>query len=176
MASKEKYEKHGEKRMTHLYSEINQHDALYKAVRAYPGGVEAMAQRLNISSATLYKKLRPVVNGYAINYEELSEIIEHLDSSGSPGLADLALGAFCWRHQRVVVNLPDTPPSHDNLLAHTLTVNRDQGAMFGQMLQFLESGSPPTAEQRHQIEKSLQLCITSMIMLRNSVFSKFNEG
>lgn len=39
--------------MTCKYSEMNQHDAIYIAARAYPGGVEALAGRMGMSGCAL---------------------------------------------------------------------------------------------------------------------------
>jgi hypothetical protein len=45
--------------MTRKYSDMNQHDALYKVARAYPGGLEALALRMDISVNVLRNKLAP---------------------------------------------------------------------------------------------------------------------
>ena len=43
--------------MTRKYADMNQHDALYKVARAYPGGLEALAAKLDMSVNVLRNKL-----------------------------------------------------------------------------------------------------------------------
>lgn len=91
--------------MTYAYSEMNQHDALYMSVRAYPGGVEAMAQRLGKSSAVLYSKLRPGVDTHHISFEEAAEIVELCAQAHVPN-AFAALHAFNWRLSHACFPVP----------------------------------------------------------------------
>jgi hypothetical protein len=55
---------------------MNQHDALYVLARDYPGGVEALAQRMGKSANVLYNKLRPAIETHRITFEEATEIAE----------------------------------------------------------------------------------------------------
>ena len=48
--------------MTRRYSDTNQHDALYKVARAYPGGLEALAARMGMSVNVLRNKLAPGID------------------------------------------------------------------------------------------------------------------
>lgn len=91
--------------MTCNYSDLNQHDALYKTARSYPGGVEALAQRMGVSAPVLYNKLRPSINTHHTSFEQVSEIIEFSTEANVPD-ALLALHAFNWRHGLVAFSIP----------------------------------------------------------------------
>lgn len=91
--------------MTCQYSDMNQHDALYKVARTYPGGVEALAQRMGVSSPVLYNKLRPSINTHHMAFEQVSEVMEFCVEANVP-YALLALHAFNWRHGMVAFPVP----------------------------------------------------------------------
>lgn len=91
--------------MTQEYSDMNQHDALYIAARKYPGGVEALAQRMKISPAVLYSKMRPDCHTHYVSFEQVSEITEYLVGAYVPGALQ-ALHALAWRHGMVSISLP----------------------------------------------------------------------
>lgn len=62
--------------MTLRYLEMNQHDSLYRVARAYPGGIEALAKRMDKSPNVLRNKLRPDITTHHITFEEMTEIVE----------------------------------------------------------------------------------------------------
>ncbi|MFX3551077.1 phage regulatory CII family protein [Ralstonia mannitolilytica] len=92
--------------MSHHYSEINQHDALYWVARGYPGGVEGLAARMDKSAAVLRNKLLPHVQTNYVSFEEVSVIVEHAEGAGVPN-AKLPIQALCWRHGMVAIPLPE---------------------------------------------------------------------
>ncbi|MFX5660835.1 phage regulatory CII family protein, partial [Acinetobacter baumannii] len=55
---------------------MNQHDALYKIARAFPGGLEALAQRMDMSVNVLRNKLAPGIDTHYPSFEEVSQIVE----------------------------------------------------------------------------------------------------
>ena len=59
--------------MTRRYADMNQHDALYKVARAYPGGLEALATKLDMSVNVLRNKLAPGIETHYPSFEELSK-------------------------------------------------------------------------------------------------------
>ena len=155
--------------MTCRYNEINQHDALYIAVRGYPGGVEAMAQRMGMSSHVLYKKLRPAVDTHHVSFEEVSEIVEHLEHAGRADMADLALSAFAWRHGRVLVRLPETSAAGGELFALVLQLMREEGALAAHIDAALADDDRIDDAELAMVEKDLQECIAALVVLRNQV-------
>jgi len=105
--------------VTLRYSEANQHDALYSAARAYPGGVEALAQRMGKSANVLRNKLRPGIASHHVNFEELSEIIELCEEARVPE-ALLPLFALNARHGLVAFALPSVDALTDEDLTQTV--------------------------------------------------------
>ena len=55
---------------------MNQHDALYKVARGYPGGIDALAQSMGMSANVLRNKLAPTIGTHYPSFEEVSAIIE----------------------------------------------------------------------------------------------------
>lgn len=83
--------------MTRRYADMNQHDALYKVARAYPGGIEALAQKLEMSVNVLRNKLAPGIASHYASFEEVSQIIELCQQAGVKG-ALLPVHALLARH------------------------------------------------------------------------------
>lgn len=158
--------------MTCRYTEINQHDALYIAARAYPGGIEALALRMGMASHVLYKKLRPAVDTHHVNYEEVSEIIEHLEAAGKSDMAELALQAFAWRHGRLTFRLPEVSVPAGELFNQVLEILREEGALASDINDALGNDGKIDSRELQKIEKDLQQCIEALVVLRNKVRAK----
>jgi len=161
--------------MTCRYTEINQHDALYIAARAYPGGIEALALRMGMQSHVLYKKLRPAVDTHHVNYEEVSEIVEHLEAAGKQEMADLALQAFNWRHARVTVRLPDVQADAGELFQQVLEIMREEGVLASHINEALKGDNLISDSELQTIEKDLQQSIEALLVLRNKVRAKHDS-
>lgn len=158
--------------MTCRYTEINQHDALYIAARAYPGGVEALALRMGMAAGVLYKKLRPAVGSHHVNYEEVSEIVEHLEAAGRLDMAELALSAFNWRHGRVTFSLPEVNMPAGELFGQVLSILREEGTLAKDISEALGNDGRIDDAELLKIEKDLQQCIEALVILRNKVRAK----
>jgi hypothetical protein len=91
--------------MTRKYLDMNQHDALYKVARGYPGGVDALAQRMGISVNVLRNKLAPSIASHYPSFEEVSAIIEHCQGAGVDD-ALLPLHALLVRHGMAAFVVP----------------------------------------------------------------------
>lgn len=108
--------------MTYLYSDANQHEALYNTARKYPGGIEGLASALSarfgkrVSPSVLRNKLRPGIDTNHVTFEDFSLILELCEEARVDGALQ-PLDALCWRHGRVpvataVVDDFDADPSH----------------------------------------------------------------
>lgn len=157
--------------MTSRYSEINQHDALYVAARKYPGGVEALAQRLGISPNVLRNKLRPAIDSHHINFEEVSAIIECLEEAHVAD-AYLALQAFNWRHGHVAFRLISSDVPSGELLAQVLEILHEEGALANDINQALADDGRIDDREMEAIERDLQRCIGALVTLRDKVRAK----
>jgi hypothetical protein len=105
--------------MTRKYSDMNQHDALYKVARAYPGGLEALAQKMEVSANVLRNKLAPGIESHYPSFEETSQIVELCQQAGVKD-ALLPLHALLGRHGMAAFVIPE--PSHisDDDLSQTV--------------------------------------------------------
>jgi hypothetical protein len=163
---------HGGLSMTCQYNEINQHDALYTAARAYPGGIEALACRMGTTANMLYKKLRPAVDSHHVNYEEVSEIIELLEGARQFEAADQAIRAFNWRHGRVAIRLPDGDSDSSEMFGQVLEIMREEGQLAEDINKALADDGRINDQELSRIERDLQLCIQALCVLRNEVRAK----
>ena len=105
--------------MTRRYSDMNQHDALYKVARAYPGGLEALAARMQISVNVLRNKLAPGIETHYPSFEELSQIVEHCQQAGVKD-AHLPLHALLSRHGMAAFIVPEPDITSNDDLSQTV--------------------------------------------------------
>jgi hypothetical protein len=159
--------------VTYRYSDINQHDALYKAARKYPGGVEALAQKIGQQSAAiLYNKLRPGVDTHHTNFEEVSEVIESLQEAGKQDAAELPIQAFCWRHGYVAVKLPSSRPAGSGeLLKMVCQVVADEGQVAGAISTALSDNWISPAEQE-LIETTIRRAVQDLLELEKRLHER----
>ena len=95
--------------MTRRYLDMNQHDALYKVARNYPGGIDALAQAMGISANVLRNKLAPTIASHYPSFEEVSAIVE-LCQLAKVEDALLPLHALLVRHGMAAFVVPQ--PEH----------------------------------------------------------------
>lgn len=161
--------------LTSRYSELNQHDALYTVARAYPGGIEALAQRMScperkVSPNTLRNKLRPSIDTHSASFEEVSTVLEFAEDARVVD-AFAPLHAFCWRHGFVAVPLPAGAPDGDALMARVLGMIGDQGALVSTINEALADRVISHAELE-RIEAGLLACMSSLAAVREMVAAK----
>jgi hypothetical protein len=158
--------------VTYRYSDINQHDALYKAARKYPGGIEALAPRMGLTPPVLYNKLRPGVETHHTAFEEVSEVIELLQEANKHDAAELPIQAFNWRHGYVGVKLPDTEHvSNGELLKMICKVMSEEGEVATAISTALSDDwiSPPEQEK---IELSIRRAVQGLLELEKRVHER----
>ncbi|MES2297258.1 MAG: phage regulatory CII family protein [Pseudomonadota bacterium] len=100
--------------MTRKYLDMNQHDALYKIARSYPGGLDALALEMGMSANVLRNKLAPTIASHYPSFEEVSAIVQ-LCQKANVKDALLPLHALLVRHGMAafVVPQPDQVGSDD---------------------------------------------------------------
>lgn len=132
--------------MTRKYLDMNQHDALYKVARNYPGGIDALAQRMGISVNVLRNKLAPTIASHYPSFEEVSAIVELCHQAGVPE-AMLPLHALLTRHGMAafVVPLPEQV-SQDDLSQTVCKVMSQVGAVAEAVSSALLDGKVSLAE------------------------------
>jgi hypothetical protein len=91
--------------MTRKYLDMNQHDALYKVARAYPGGLDALAAEMGMSANVLRNKLAPTIASHYPSFEEVSAIVQ-LCQKAKVKDALLPLHALLVRHGMAAFEVP----------------------------------------------------------------------
>lgn len=149
--------------MTCRLDSLHPLDALYRAAQQYPGGIEALSQRLGIHKATLYNKLRQQATNNYVNFsEELSEILFCLEGASVPGWAD-ALHALCWRHGHTAVEIPkDLAMDDEELFRLVCQVMVTMGSVAATLPNAIEMNHRDFAAADEKIEKA----ITTLAVLR----------
>lgn len=117
--------------MTCHYSPQSPLDALYIAARKYPGGIEALAPRLDVSAQTLYKMLRRDVTTHRLSFDLFEQIIDLLSSAGMADAAAMPLQALCWSQGHVAVRLPTCGSSAETLMEQVVVMFREGGDVAG---------------------------------------------
>ncbi len=105
--------------MTRRYSDMNQHDALYTVARAYPGGIDALAQQLNMSANVLRNKLAPGIASHYPSFEEASMIIS-LCQKANVKEAVMPLHALMARHGMAAFVVPEPEQINNDDLSQTV--------------------------------------------------------
>lgn len=152
-------------------------DALYQAARRYPGGVEALARRLNMSEPTLYKKLRHQVDTHRLAYDdELSEILFCLKEAGVRGWAD-TLHALLWRHGHVAIQLPDFDlgEAEDAVTTAIVSSVKEHAEAIASIGESLRGDSVISDLELRRIEKEIEEAMVALVGLRD-LARRLNES
>lgn len=162
--------------MTCALSITNMHDALYNAARKYPGGIESLAGRLEVSPGTLYNKLRRQVDTHQTSFEEAAVIMEHLAEASRPD-AFAALHSMAWRLQHVAVELPDIVPDADPVpimqqLCHTF---KEGGDVAQAIERSLADDQWIDAHEYELIDTEIMEAVTELIRLREMCRRKYGS-
>lgn len=157
--------------MTQRYSDMNQHDALYKTARAYPGGVEALAQRLGINKTVMYSKLRPGVDTHHVTFEQLSEILECLVEARVPDALQ-SLHALNWRHGLVAFDVPQPSERDDDcLIQYVCKSVQEFGHVTSAVIDALADGNI-CKDELERIEMEFTHVFSALGELRERVMTK----
>ena len=147
--------------MTRKYSDMNQHDALYKVARAYPGGLEALAVRLQISVNVLRNKLAPGIESHYPSFEEMSVIVELCHQAGVKD-ARLPLHALLGRHGMAAFVVPEPDQiSNDDLSQTVCRVMSQVGSVAEAVSEALIDGKITNADA-DLIEREFQGALTAL--------------
>jgi hypothetical protein len=147
--------------MTRKYLDMNQHDALYKVARSYPGGIEALALAMGISVNVLRNKLAPTIASHYPSFEEVSAVVDLCHQAGVAD-AHLPLHALLVRHGMAAFVVP-TPDSinGDDLSQTVCKVMSQVGAVAEAVSSALMDGKV-TAAEADLIEREFQGALSAL--------------
>ena len=147
--------------MTRKYLDMNQHDALYKVARSYPGGIEALAQEMGISVNVLRNKLAPTIASHYPSFEEVSAVVDLCHKAGVPD-AHLPLHALLVRHGMAAFVVPRPEQISDDDLSQTVCKVMSQvGAVAEAVSTALLDGKVTPAEA-DLIEREFQGALSAL--------------
>lgn len=157
--------------MTCEYTDIDTHDALYNLARRYPGGVDAIAHRLGISSAVLRSKLRKQVSTHHTNLDEFSDILEKCEEAKVDGW-QLPLRALCWRHGHVAIEMPSgASRSDDALMSLVCKAFKENGDVADRISRAL-SDDRITKDELTELDKEIEEAIAALLAVGAFVKAK----
>lgn len=145
-------------------------DVLYQTCRRYPGGIEALARRLELSEKTLYSKLRHQVDSHHIGYdEELSEILFCLKEANVKGWAD-TLHALLWRHDHLALPMPNvmTNGADDTELTSAIVASvKEHGEAIASIGEALRGDDDVDDDDLRNIDKEIEEAMAALAALRS---------
>lgn len=153
-------------------------DALYRACRDYPGGIEALSARMGKKSHVMYSKLRRQVETHRIGYdEELSEILFCLEEARVQDWAS-TLHAFCARHNHIAVPIPTLgdDEDHASLTALILNTMTKQGEVAAEINKALADDSDIDNREFVEIEERFEKTMRALLALQQWVREKHEKA
>jgi hypothetical protein len=147
--------------MTRRYSDMNQHDALYTVARAYPGGIEALAQQLNMSANVLRNKLAPGIASHYPSFEEVSMIISLCQKAGVKE-AVMPLHALMARHGMAAFVVPEAEQINSDDLSQTVCRVMSQVGNVAEAVSEALLDSVVTEREADLIEREFQGALAAL--------------
>lgn len=156
--------------MTCAYTHMNPLDALYVTACDYPGGLEALAQRMGKSAHVLRNKLRPAIDSHHINLGEFSLLLDFLAEARMPDAA-LPLQALCWRHGYALVRLPEIDTDSEGIYRQMLAKVREDGELAADIERAM-GDDKIDAKELDRIERSAMESLVAHMVLLEKIRSK----
>lgn len=147
--------------MTRKYLDMNQHDALYKVARGYPGGIEALAQCMGISANVLRNKLAPTIASHYPSFEEVSAIVDLCHKAGVPD-AHLPLHALLVRHGMAAFVVPQPAQIGEDDLSQTVCRVMSQVGSVAEAVSSALLDGKVTAAEADLIEREFQGALSAL--------------
>lgn len=152
--------------MTRRYNSINQHDARYNLVRDYPGGIETLAVRMDMSPNVLRNKTAPGIGTHHVTDEEDSRIIEFCVGA-KVDEPHRALIAKNFRHGLMAFPVPDVGSLNDEELTQSLCRAIKEFSDVGAAVsKALRNDNRIDAVELEEIEKEAREALVAIAELR----------
>ncbi|MFA9215783.1 MAG: phage regulatory CII family protein [Sphingomonadaceae bacterium] len=147
--------------MTRKYLDMNQHDALYKVARSYPGGIEALSQSMGISVNVLRNKLAPSIASHYPSFEEVSAIVDLCHRAGVAE-AHLPLHALLVRHGMAAFVVPRPDQMSDDDLSQTVCKVMSQVGAVAEAVSSALMDAKVTSAEADLIEREFQGALSAL--------------
>lgn len=147
--------------MTRKYLDMNQHDALYKVARSYPGGIDALAQEMGISVNVLRNKLAPTIASHYPSFEEVSAVVDLCHRAGVAD-AHLPLHALLTRHGMAAFVVPLPENIGDDDLSQTVCRVMSQVGSVAEAVSTALMDGKVTAAEADLIEREFQGALSAL--------------
>lgn len=161
--------------MTLRYSSMNPADALYTIARAYPGGIEALALRLQMSPNVLRNKLRPNIDTHHVTSEEESLIMELCEEAGVKDPL-MPLVAKNWRHRMMAFPIPAVDTMSDHDLTEALCRAMKEFSDLATTASLAIADKKVTLAELDAIEKEAQEALAATAELRERMRKRFETS
>ena len=161
--------------MTRKYLDMNQHDALYKVARSYPGGIEALAQAMGISVNVLRNKLAPTIASHYPSFEEVSAVVDLCHQAGVAD-AHLPLHALLVRHGMAAFVVPTPQNIGDDDLSQTVCRVMSQVGAVAEAVSTALLDGKVTAAEADLIEREFQGALSALGEWRARLRLKAEQG
>lgn len=147
--------------MTRKYLDMNQHDALYKVARSYPGGIDALAQAMGISVNVLRNKLAPTIASHYPSFEEVSAVVDLCHRAGVAE-AHLPLHALLTRHGMAAFVVPLPENIGDDDLSQTVCKVMSQVGSVAEAVSTALMDGKVTPAEADLIEREFQGALSAL--------------
>jgi hypothetical protein len=154
---------------------MNQHDALYKIARAYPGGLEALALKMQISANVLRNKLAPGIDTHYPSFEEFSLIVELCQQAGVKD-ALLPMHALLSRHGMAAFIVPEPEHISDDDLSQTVCRVMSQVGDVAEAVSSSLLDGVITDAEADLIEREFQGALTALGEWRARIRMRAHQG
>ncbi len=161
--------------MTRRYSDMNQHDALYKVARAYPGGIDGLAQQMGMSINVLRNKLAPSIKTHYPSFEEVSQIISLCQAANVKDAA-LPLHAMLARHSMAGFLVPEPAQMSSDDLSQTVCRVMSQVGNVAEAVSEALMDRVITEREADLIEREFQNALAALGEWRSRIRSHRAQG
>ncbi len=155
--------------MTCRLSQRHPIDVLYDRAKKYPGGIEALAHRMDVSVKTLYNKLERNCETHHLREDEFEQILRLLAAAKVVD-AFAPLRALCLRFDHVAVQIPE---AHEGpaaeLAAHVVKLLAESGDVARGIQDGLANDGVIDDAEAEKLNKDIDDVMAVMLSLKETV-------
>lgn len=144
-------------------------DVLYALAKKYPGGIEALAHRMDASVKTLYNKLERNCETHHLREDEFEQILRLLVAAKVPD-AYAPLRALCLRFDHVAVQIPEVKEGVASELAgHVVKLLAESGDVAKDIQEGLANDGQIDAPEADKLLRDVDDVIAVLLSLKETV-------